>query len=63
MSSDSTDPDIKDNVTLISQNDNDNLQEQRNLFDQLPDEIVQMIFMKSTTLDNYMLPLEIRVND
>ena len=52
-SSDSTDPDTNDDVTSISQNDSSQEQSQRNPFDQLPDEIVQMILMKSTTLDNY----------
>ena len=52
-SSDFTDPDINDDVTSISQNDSSQEQSQRNPFDQLPDEIVQMILMKSTTLDNY----------
>ena len=52
-SSDSTDPVIKDNTTSTSQNNSPQEQSKMNFFDQLPNELVQIILIKSTTLDNY----------
>ena len=52
-SSDFTDPVIKDNTTSTSQNNSPQEQSKMNFFDQLPNELVQIILIKSTTLDNY----------